>query len=727
MLNRSVIDERAIYTKRAEDYAELVRRFSEPGLREVGNYRLGDEIGSGAFGKVYIAHHKLLRSKVVVKKGDRVTPSGCNDNLMREYYYLKEFGAHPNVTKLYELILTETSAFMVLEFCPEGDLFEYLSRHRRLPLDESLRMFVQLASAVHYMHRSGCCHRDLKLENVLLDKNHNVKLSDFGFAREFPMAQHGPRGLLSDICGTSAYMAPELLRKTPYVGTKTDIWALGVILYTLVAGEMPWDDSLDEDALVAAVCGREPTYSPELFGPELLPLARAMLAKDADRRASSLEEVLRAPVLHAYGGPAQLELVSRLLYRATPALELSHKDKFLLKELTSVGVDKDTLKRTIYHETMDQVYGFWQLAREKNRKGRTKRIRHRSRSMLRISTSKSFMESRLSSTPEQAAQPAQQLPEPQRSAAPSAQSSDQSSLRKGHGFSLKRLLGRMRPAREHELQPSPPPPSAQATDAARQQLSAVSPTQPVSANVVVIEPPKSPRVKNVGTSADNTPRAMRPQSLVSSYSMQTTVSETSNGSGYNTGYSTDTNLNGTGTTLGSHTAPLAHSSTPGGRPQYARGLSDWSLNSKNVASQPTSPTSSFTTVSRSNSLESASRSVRGRSRRRKNSGIFGTSGNSNGFLSKRGKSPLQSKINTKWSFGAIQKSTKENRFGKSSKQQQIIEEEAEDDASEDELLNETEYADGELEEMGDSEFEQGEVQDVAEQLSNYKLDQPADR
>ncbi|KAG7897988.1 hypothetical protein KL935_004541 [Ogataea polymorpha] len=726
MLNRSVIDERAIYTKRAEDYAELVRRFGDPGLREVGNYRLGDEIGSGAFGKVYIAHHKLLGSKVVVKKGDRVTPSGCNDNLMREYYYLKEFGAHPNVTKLYELILTETSAFMVLEFCPEGDLFEYLSRHKRLSLEESLRMFVQLASAVHYMHRSGCCHRDLKLENVLLDKKHNVKLSDFGFAREFPMAQHGPRGLLNDICGTSAYMAPELLRKTPYVGTKTDIWALGVILYTLVAGEMPFDDSLDEDALVVAVCEREPTYNPELFGPELLPLARKMLAKDPDRRASSLDEVLRAPVLHAYGGLAQLELISRLLYRTAPALELSHKDKFLLKELTTVGIDKDTLKHTIYHETMDQVYGFWQLAREKNRKGRTKRIRHRSRSMLRIPTSKSFMESRLSSTPEQAAQPVQQLPEPQRSAAPSAQSSDQSSLRKGGGFSLKRLLGRMRPSREHELQPVLPP-SARADDTARQELSAVSPTQPVSANVVVIEPPRSPRVKNGGTSADNTPRAVRPQSLVSSYSMQTTVSETSNGSGYNTGYSTDTNLNGTGTTLGSHTGPLAHSSTSGGRPQYARGLSDWSLNSKNVASQPTSPTSSFTTVSRSNSLESASRSVRGRSRRRKSSGIFGTSGNSNGFLSKRGKSPLQSKINTKWSFGAIQKSAKENRFGKSSKQQQIIEEEAEDDESEDELLNETEYADGELEEMGDSEFEQGEVQDVAEQLSNYKLDQPADR
>ncbi|KAG7795213.1 hypothetical protein KL929_004344 [Ogataea haglerorum] len=726
MLNRSVIDERAIYTKRAEDYAELVRRFSEPGLREVGNYRLGDEIGSGAFGKVYIAHHKLLRSKVVVKKGDRVTPSGCNDNLMREYYYLKEFGAHPNVTKLYELILTETSAFMVLEFCPEGDLFEYLSRHKRLPLDESLRMFVQLASAVHYMHRSGCCHRDLKLENVLLDKKHNVKLSDFGFAREFPMAQHGPRGLLSDVCGTSAYMAPELLRKTPYVGTKTDIWALGVILYTLVAGEMPFDDSLDEDALVDAVCEREPAYSPELFGPDLLPLARAMLAKDPDRRASSLDEVLRAPVLHAYGGPAHLELVNRLLYRATPALELSHKDKLLLKELTGVGIDKDTLKRTIYHQTMDQVYGFWQLAREKNRKERKKRIRHRSRSMLRISTSKPFMESRLGSTPEQAAQPTQQLPEPQRSAAPSAQSSDQGSLRKSHGFSLKRLLGKMRSSREHELPPAPQA-SAQASDTARQEPCAVSATQPVAANVVVIEPPKSPRVKNVGTSADTPARAMRPQSLVSSYSMQTTVSETSNGSGYNTSYSTDTNLNGTGTTLGSHTTPLAHSSTSGGRPQYARGLSDWSLNSKTVASQPTSPTSSFTTVSRSNSLESASRSVRGRSRRRKNSGIFSTSGNSNGFLSKRGKSPLQSKLNTKWSFGAIQKSTKENRFGKSSKQQQIIEEEGEDGTSEDELLNETEYADGELEEMADSEFEQGEVQDVAEQLSDCTLDQPADR
>ncbi|KAH3660016.1 hypothetical protein OGAPHI_007221 [Ogataea philodendri] len=758
MLNRSVIDERAIYTKRAQDYTELVKQFTDPELRDVGNYRIGDEIGAGAFGKVYLAYHKFLRVKVVLKKGERIIPSGCNDNLMREYYYMKEFSAHPNVTKMYELILTETNAYMVLEYYPEGDLFEYLTRHKRISLDESLRIFVQLASAVFYMHRNGCCHRDLKLENVLLDKKHNVKLSDFGFARECSLVQHGSRGLLTEICGTSAYMAPELLKKQPYSGIKTDIWALGVILYTLVSGEMPFDDSLSEDDLVSAILEQEPSYNDQLFGSDLVQLVKSMLTKNPDKRVSSLEEILRSNLLQPYGAQRQLELINKLIFHHDSPPEYTHSDKYMLKELASIGFDKESFKRSFYDEQMDPINGFWQLLKEKNRrKSRSKRLKNRSKSMLRLSTPKPFAEPKLTSTPEKVPPPATKLDsEPvstltsqtltnkpsngdcfQKSHRSSA-SEQLSVTKRNHTFSLKRLFEKIGRPKDSDsvlklnTEPLNEPAKEQVSTRSKRSGSPKSQSsKPVSANIVVIEPQKSTPTRSGPTSPENVTKAVRPQSLISSYSVQTTYSETSNGSGYVTGNSTDTNQNATASTfmMNGHSMSHVSTSTPSARPQYSRVASDWSVNSKNVASQPASPTSSFTTLSRTNSLESSSRSVRGRPKRRKGSGLFGNS-TSNNFLTKRGKSPLQSKLNAKWSFGGVQKTSKESRRGNDTKnRQQVIEEEAEDEDSQAELLNETEYADGEMEEeeeLGevDSEFERSEVHDVAERFANYKIDQP---
>lgn len=374
------IEERAAYTRRSEDYIELIKRFTATDLSDAGNYTIGEEIGSGAFGKIYIGYHKFLNSKVCLKRGNREIDD--SDNMMREFYYLKEFGHHPNVGKLYELIFSEKSVFLVMEYYADGDLFEYLSKRGSIPTDEALKLFTQLVGAVYYIHRNGCCHRDLKLENVLLDSHYNAKLSDFGFTREVPLgSQGGVRGLLTEVCGTTAYMAPELVRSEAYSGVKTDMWALGVMLYTMVRGQMPFDDSLSEQKLEEAVLHSEPDYP---FTPELTELLKWLLSKSPENRPNSLDEVLRLPLLQTYGGESQIETVDKLLEH--PTKELSALERALLKDLIRLGFDRTRLKQSVLHEQYDSLDGFWRLLKEKEMQKLARKHKHRSHSMLRLSS-----------------------------------------------------------------------------------------------------------------------------------------------------------------------------------------------------------------------------------------------------------------------------------------------------------------------------------------------------
>lgn len=110
-----------------------------------------------------------------------------------------------------------------------------------LPVEKVQKIFTQLVGAVTYVHNQSCVHRDLKLENILLDKHENVKLCDFGFTREY----EGKSSYLQTFCGTVCYSAPEMLKGEKYAGEKVDVWSLGVILYALLCGELPFDDDDD--------------------------------------------------------------------------------------------------------------------------------------------------------------------------------------------------------------------------------------------------------------------------------------------------------------------------------------------------------------------------------------------------------------------------------------------------------------------------------------------------
>ena len=137
--------------------------------------------------------------------------------------------------------------------CPGDELYNYLLQHGKLPVDKVQKTFTQLVGAVCYVHRQSCVHRDLKLENILLDKHENVKLCDFGFTREY----EGKANYLQTFCGTICYAAPEMLRGEKYAGEKVDVWSLGIVLYALLKGELPFDEE-DDQATKQKVLKEEP-------------------------------------------------------------------------------------------------------------------------------------------------------------------------------------------------------------------------------------------------------------------------------------------------------------------------------------------------------------------------------------------------------------------------------------------------------------------------------------
>ncbi|TSN39340.1 MAP/microtubule affinity-regulating kinase 4 [Bagarius yarrelli] len=202
----------------------------------IGNYRLLKTIGKGNFAKVKLARHILTGREVAIKIIDKtqLNPTSLQ-KLYREVRIMKSLN-HPNIVQLFEVIETEKTLYLVMEYASGGEVFDYLVAHGRMKEKEARAKFRQIVSAVHYCHQKKIVHRDLKAENLLLDADANVKIADFGFSNEFTLGSK-----LDTFCGSPPYAAPELFQGKKYDGPEVDIWSLGVILYTLVSGSLPFD------------------------------------------------------------------------------------------------------------------------------------------------------------------------------------------------------------------------------------------------------------------------------------------------------------------------------------------------------------------------------------------------------------------------------------------------------------------------------------------------------
>uniref|UniRef100_A0A4W3IG91 non-specific serine/threonine protein kinase n=1 Tax=Callorhinchus milii TaxID=7868 RepID=A0A4W3IG91_CALMI len=215
---------------------DLAKSF--PHTKRVGSYLVGKMINKGSFAKVMEGLHIPTGEKVAIKVIDKKKAkqdSYVLKNMKREPR-IHQMVRHPNIVQLFETLETENSYYMVMELCLGGDLMERICDKKKLEEREVRRYTRQILSAVEHLHRHAVVHRDLKIENFLLDENNNIKIVDFGLSNTLKIDS---QEMLTTQCGSPAYAAPELLAHKKY-GPKVDVWSIGVSMFAMLTGTLPF-------------------------------------------------------------------------------------------------------------------------------------------------------------------------------------------------------------------------------------------------------------------------------------------------------------------------------------------------------------------------------------------------------------------------------------------------------------------------------------------------------
>ncbi|KAJ4439660.1 hypothetical protein ANN_07788 [Periplaneta americana] len=242
------------------------------------------KLGQGTYGKVQLGINKETGQEVAIKtiKKAKIETEADLVRIRREIQIMSSV-QHPNIIHIYEVFENREKMVLVMEYAAGGELYDFLSERKVLAEEEARRIFRQIATAVYYCHKHKICHRDLKLENILLDEHGSAKIADFGLSNVFDEQR-----LLNTFCGSPLYASPEIVKGTPYHGPEVDCWSLGVLLYTLVYGAMPFDGSNFKRLVKQISQGDyfEPKKpSPAFLSTAASPLIREMLTVAPVRRA----------------------------------------------------------------------------------------------------------------------------------------------------------------------------------------------------------------------------------------------------------------------------------------------------------------------------------------------------------------------------------------------------------------------------------------------------------
>ncbi|KAI9804287.1 MAG: serine/threonine-protein kinase KIN2 [Piccolia ochrophora] len=275
-----------------------------------GQWALGKTIGQGSMGKVKLAKKVDTGEQVAVKIVPRQTPDDGHGNRDRERQdHSKEIRTareaaivslleHPYICGMRDVVRTNFHWYMLFEYVNGGQMLDYIISHGRLKEKQARKFGRQIASALDYCHRNSIVHRDLKIENILISKNGDIKIIDFGLSNLF-----SPRSHLKTFCGSLYFAAPELLQARQYAGPEVDVWSFGIVLYVLVCGKVPFDDQ-SMPKLHAKIKEGVVDY-PQWLSPECKHLISRMLVTDPRHRASLQEIMNHSWITKGFGSPPE--------------------------------------------------------------------------------------------------------------------------------------------------------------------------------------------------------------------------------------------------------------------------------------------------------------------------------------------------------------------------------------------------------------------------------------
>ena len=251
----------------------------------IGDYIIKETIGNGTFSIVKLGINKYTNEKVAIKllEKKKITEKKDLERIFREMSIVKNLN-HPNIIKTYEIFENEKYYYIIMDYCKGGELFDYIVKKGRLNEEETSFFFYQIINGLEYIHSKNIVHRDLKPENLLLTDKNKLKIIDFGLSNYFNLNKENKTKLLKTPCGSPCYAAPEMVSGNKYNGFKTDIWAIGIVLYAMIVGYLPFEDS-DNDILFQKILDCDIEF-PEFLNELSIDIIKKILNSNCDERYS---------------------------------------------------------------------------------------------------------------------------------------------------------------------------------------------------------------------------------------------------------------------------------------------------------------------------------------------------------------------------------------------------------------------------------------------------------
>ncbi|KAI6235987.1 Protein kinase domain-containing protein [Aphelenchoides besseyi] len=321
------------------------------GLIKVGFYEILSTIGKGNHAVVKLARHRITKTEVAIKIIDKRRLDSENlKKMYREIQVLKKI-RHPHMIKLYQVMESTNMIYLVTEYARNGEMYDYVARRKKLSENEAREKFWQIVSAVGYLHSNGIVHRDLKAENLLLDTNNDIKLADFGFSNFYGVDP------LKTFCGSPPYASPEIFSGTSYAGPEVDIWSLGVVLYVMICGVLPFEGCTLQHLRDRVLSGL--VRFPYFMSRDCESLIRKMLALDPTKRPS-IEQIKK----HKWMRTEEMETKFRA---STHPLHSENHDPHpqILRLMENLSVEPTRVRMSLMNEAYDNFSGIYFLLLER--------------------------------------------------------------------------------------------------------------------------------------------------------------------------------------------------------------------------------------------------------------------------------------------------------------------------------------------------------------------------